>query len=53
MQLAVAPEKCFTKVLQPRLTFFDIYPFNSLNVLSPNITTEFLLFELMSWLLID
>ena len=53
MQFVVAPEKCLTKILQSLLTFFDIsQPFKCFSILSPNITIDFLLFELMSQLLI-
>ena len=46
--------KMLDKNLAVTLTFFDIYqPFKCLRILSPNITTNFLLFELMSRLLID
>ena len=54
MQFVVAPEKCLTKILQSLLTFFYIsQPFTCLSILSPNITIDFLLFELMSLLLIN
>ena len=54
MQLDVVPEKCLTKILQFLLTFFDIsQPFKCLSILSPSVTINFLLFELMSRLLID
>ena len=42
------------KILQSLLTFSDIsQPFKRFSILSPNITIDFLLFELMSQLLID
>ena len=54
MQFVVAPEECLTKILQSLLTFFDIsQSFKCLSILSSNITIDFLLFELMSRLLID
>ena len=54
MQLDVVPEKCLTKILQFLLTFFDIsQPFKCLSILSPSVTINFLLSELMSRLLID
>ena len=52
--MTVAPEKCLTRILRSFLTFLDIFQrFNCLSILSPNITMDFLLFELMSWLLVD
>ena len=46
--------KMLHKILQSLLTFSDIsQPFKRFSILSPNITIDFLLFELMSQLLID
>ena len=52
--MIVAPEKCLTKILRSLLTFLDIFQrFNYLRVLLLDITMDFLLFVLMSWLLVD
>ena len=65
MQFVVAHEKCLIKILQLLLTFFwhfpamyaykcvSMYAYKCVSILSPNINIDFLLFELMSCLLID
>ena len=49
MQFVAAPEKCLTKILQSPIS----QSFKCLSILSPNITIDSLLSELLSRLLID